>query len=189
MSTVEGVNEEMRRRAARVVADLLAEEIKTSGRPDPSDLEMMQLLGAAHDLWRELDERAEGTLRFFYDPDSETLNIEGAAYATDLFKALGFSGLAVGSRLEIVKRQDGAVWLRSLPSAEASPDATLQAAYREGFHAASEAAAEHHALDDASDLEGSHVDLCERCRAPGAATSTSGRSDEATPARALEETA
>ncbi len=65
-------------------------------------------------LGQELLARADGEVDFHYERDFETLVVEGAHYAYDLFRGLGLNGLAVGTVVEIMKRQDGLVWLRTV---------------------------------------------------------------------------
>ena len=57
----------------------------------------------------------ERLLSFSYDPRADVLTVESVKYAGGLFRDLGMLDV-VGDCFEIVKREDGVVWLRNIPS-------------------------------------------------------------------------
>lgn len=51
------------------------------------------------------------------DLNQDTIALFGVVYALDLFRGIGFGGLPIGTRIEIVKRKDGVVTLKTLTPA------------------------------------------------------------------------
>jgi hypothetical protein len=49
-----------------------------------------------------------------YDPDTDSIVIEGIQYSGTLFRGLGIHGVAEGSLVRIIKRDNGVVWLQNV---------------------------------------------------------------------------
>lgn len=47
-----------------------------------------------------------------YDPNTDSIVIEGIRYSGDLFRDLGIHGVAAGSLLRVLRRKDGLVYLQ-----------------------------------------------------------------------------
>jgi hypothetical protein len=120
---------------ANIAADLLKDELRPFNVEDTDEVRYQR---AAHDLWRELSMRGDGTLPFHFEPETEVFVFDGVAYSLELFQGFGTMGLKDGTCIQIVKRENGTVTLRNLPDMETA----VGNAYKEGFNDASAAAAE-----------------------------------------------
>lgn len=101
-------------RAANMAAQQL---IKTAGTPEIATLGPEDLL-ALQALYAELVARSHGgdedapAIDFHYDNTTDTLKLEGIAYAYDVFRNL--RALPEGAVIQIVRRQDDVLTLRRL---------------------------------------------------------------------------
>lgn len=85
----------------------------------------------------ENDVTSMPNLKYRYDRDTDTMEIEGSKYSGQFFRDLGRNGLGVGSIVEIVDRkEDGAVFTRRRDLEE------LRDGVRRGFRALTEMTAE-----------------------------------------------